>query len=126
MQEFSFIGCDYHLFFIMRFFFLVLLQSVEFSKLVGLLKPEEPDDVILSACQKLLSFFVQRPEQKHVFMSQHGFLPLMDLLEIPRNRVCSFFLLITRIFWKLSRVSIIYGYSFHFPFGLSGLSGSNS
>ncbi|KAL0904969.1 hypothetical protein M5K25_027136 [Dendrobium thyrsiflorum] len=74
------------------------IQSVEFSKLVGLLKPEEPDDVILSACQKLLSFFVQRPEQKHVFMSQHGFLPLMDLLEIPRNRViCSVLQIINQI-----------------------------
>ncbi|KAI0489109.1 hypothetical protein KFK09_028950 [Dendrobium nobile] len=74
------------------------IQSVEFSKLVGLLKPEEPDDVILSACQKLLSFFVQRPEQKHVFMSQHGFLPLMDLLEIPRNRaICSVLQIINQI-----------------------------
>jgi len=68
--------------------FLVFSQSTEFSKLVGLLKPEESEDVILSACQKLISFFIQRPEQKHVFMSQHGFLPLMELLDVPRNRVC--------------------------------------
>ncbi|PKU75336.1 MAP3K epsilon protein kinase 1-like [Dendrobium catenatum] len=75
-----------------------LIQSVEFNKLVGLLKPEKPEDVILSACQKLLSFFVQRPEQKHVFVSQHGFLPLIDLLEIPRNRViCSVLQIINQI-----------------------------
>ncbi|XP_020577946.1 MAP3K epsilon protein kinase 1-like [Phalaenopsis equestris] len=75
-----------------------LIQSVEFSKLIGLLKPEQPDDVIVSACQKLLSFFVQRPEQKHVFISQHGFLPLMDLLEVPRNRViCSVLQIINQI-----------------------------
>lgn len=55
-----------------------------------MLKPEEPDDVILSACQKLLSFFIQRPEQKNVFVSQYGFLPLIDLLEVPRNRVSAF------------------------------------
>ncbi|PKA59968.1 Mitogen-activated protein kinase kinase kinase NPK1 [Apostasia shenzhenica] len=75
-----------------------LIQSVEFSKLIGLLKPEESEDVILSACQKLLAFFLQRPEQKHVFITQHGFLPLMDLLEVPRNRViCSVLQIINQI-----------------------------
>ncbi|KAG0497398.1 hypothetical protein HPP92_002089 [Vanilla planifolia] len=75
-----------------------LIQSVEFSKLVGMLKPEEPEDVILSACHKLLAFFDQRPEQKHVFISQHGFFPLMDLLEVPRNRViCSVLQIINQI-----------------------------
>lgn len=74
------------------------LQSVEFSKLVGLLKPEAPEDVILSACQKLLVFFAQRPEQKHVYMSQHGFLPLMEVLEVPKNRViCSVLQIINHI-----------------------------
>lgn len=75
-----------------------LNQSIEFSKLIGLLKPEEPEDVILSACQKLLSFFVQRPEQKHTFICQHGFLLLIDLLEVPRNRViCSVLQVINQI-----------------------------
>ncbi|XP_026659914.2 MAP3K epsilon protein kinase 1-like isoform X4 [Phoenix dactylifera] len=78
------------------------LQSVEFSKLVGLLKPEAPEDVILSACQKLMVFFAHRPEQKHVYMSQHGFLPLMELLEVPKNRlhlqvICSVFQIINHI-----------------------------
>ncbi|KAJ6848234.1 MAP3K epsilon protein kinase 1-like isoform X3 [Iris pallida] len=74
------------------------LQSVEFSKLVTLLKPEESEEVILSACQKLITFFFQRPEQKHVFVSQHGFLPLMELLEVPRNRViCSVLQIINQI-----------------------------
>ncbi|XP_020088116.1 MAP3K epsilon protein kinase 1-like isoform X1 [Ananas comosus] len=63
------------------------LQPVDFSKIVGLLKPEEPEDVILSACQKLIVLFEQRPEQKQNYMSRHGFLPLMDLLEVPKNRV---------------------------------------
>ncbi|KAJ3681199.1 hypothetical protein LUZ60_015688 [Juncus effusus] len=66
------------------------VQTVEFSKIVGLLKPEEPEEVILSACQKLVLFFTQRPEQKQTFMSQHGFLPLMELLDIPKHRIsCS-------------------------------------
>lgn len=63
------------------------IQSVEFSKLISLLKPEEPEVVILSACQKLIALFTQRPEQKHVFMSQHGFLPLLELLDVPKNHV---------------------------------------
>ncbi|KAH7658149.1 Non-specific serine/threonine protein kinase protein [Dioscorea alata] len=68
---------------------LFTLQPVEFSKLVGLLKPDVPEDRILSACQKLFTFFTQRPEQKHVFMSQYGLLPLMELLDVPKNRVIS-------------------------------------
>ncbi|XP_073129923.1 MAP3K epsilon protein kinase 1-like [Henckelia pumila] len=66
------------------------LQAVEFSKLVSSLRPDEPEDVIVSVCQKLNTFFRQRPEQKIVFITQHGFLPLMELLEVPRTRViCS-------------------------------------
>ncbi|XP_057773612.1 MAP3K epsilon protein kinase 1-like isoform X2 [Salvia miltiorrhiza] len=66
------------------------LQAVEFSKLVSLLRPDEPEDVIVSSCQKLTTFFHQRPDQKIVFITQHGLLPLMELLEVPRTRViCS-------------------------------------
>lgn len=66
------------------------LQAVEFRQLVSSLRPDESDDVILSACQKLTTFFHQRPEQKIVFVTQHGLLPLMELLEAPRIRViCS-------------------------------------
>ncbi|KAL1568774.1 MAP3K epsilon protein kinase 1 [Salvia divinorum] len=66
------------------------LQAVEFSKLVSLLRPDEPEDVIVSSCQKLTTFFHQRPDQKIVFITQHGLLPLMELLEVPKPRViCS-------------------------------------
>ncbi|KAL8520639.1 hypothetical protein ACS0TY_011250 [Phlomoides rotata] len=66
------------------------LQAVEFSKLVSSLRPDEPEDVIVSSCQKLTTFFHQRPEQKIVFITQHGLLPIMELLEVPRTRViCS-------------------------------------
>lgn len=69
---------------------LLHLQAVEFSKLVSSLRPDEPEDVIVSSCQKLTAFFHQRPEQKIVFITQHGLLPLMELLEVPRTRViCS-------------------------------------
>ncbi|KAL2329130.1 hypothetical protein Fmac_022557 [Flemingia macrophylla] len=74
------------------------LQAVEFSKLVGSLKPGESEDVIVSACQKLIGIFNQRPEQKIVFVTQHGFLPLADLLEVPKTRViCSVLQLINQI-----------------------------
>ncbi|KAK7404350.1 hypothetical protein VNO78_05179 [Psophocarpus tetragonolobus] len=74
------------------------LQAVEFSKLVGSLKPEESEDVIVSACQKLIGIFHQRPEQKIVFVTQHGLLPLTDLLEVPKTRViCSVLQLINQI-----------------------------
>ncbi|MFS8030911.1 putative protein kinase STE-STE-Pl family [Helianthus anomalus] len=63
------------------------LQAVEFGKLVSQLRPEEPEDVIVSSCHKLTMFFQHRPEQKHVFMTQHGLLPLLELLEVPRTRV---------------------------------------
>ncbi|XP_071702507.1 MAP3K epsilon protein kinase 1-like isoform X3 [Rutidosis leptorrhynchoides] len=63
------------------------LQAVEFGKLVSQLRPEESEDVVVSACQKLTVFFQHRPEQKLVFMTQHGLLPLLELLEVPRTRV---------------------------------------
>ncbi|XP_058086344.1 MAP3K epsilon protein kinase 1-like isoform X2 [Magnolia sinica] len=74
------------------------LQAVEFSKLVGSLKPEESEDVIVSSCQKLIAFFQERPEQKIVFVTQHGLLPLMELLEVPKHRViCSVLQIINQI-----------------------------
>jgi hypothetical protein len=60
---------------------------VEFNKVVGLLKPEEPEQVIIPACQKLIVFFTQRPETKETFMSQHGFLPLLELLDLKKPQV---------------------------------------
>ncbi|XP_011621140.1 MAP3K epsilon protein kinase 1 isoform X1 [Amborella trichopoda] len=74
------------------------IQAIEFSKLVGSLKPEEPEDVIVSACQKLLVLFHEHPEQKIVFISQHGLLPLMELLDLPKNRViCSALQIVNQI-----------------------------
>ncbi|XP_050230992.1 MAP3K epsilon protein kinase 1-like isoform X2 [Mercurialis annua] len=74
------------------------LQAVEFGRLVGSLRPEESEDVIVSACQKLIVIFHQRSEQKIVFITQHGLLPLMELLEVPKTRViCSVLQLINQI-----------------------------
>lgn len=74
------------------------LQAVEFSRLVGSLRAEESEDAIVSACQKLIAIFHQRPEQKIVFVTQHGLLPLMELLEVPKTRViCSVLQLINQI-----------------------------
>lgn len=74
----------------MKYFCCLYLQSVEYSKIVAQLKPGESEEVILSACQKLMLFFSHRPEQKQIYVSQNGFLPLMELLELPKNRVCIF------------------------------------
>ncbi|KAF3336305.1 serine/threonine-protein kinase sepA-like protein [Carex littledalei] len=63
------------------------LQSVEFNKVVGLLKPEEPEQVIIPACQKLTVFFTRRPETKETFMSQHGFLQLIELLDLKKPQI---------------------------------------
>ncbi|XVE66333.1 hypothetical protein DITRI_Ditri08aG0071900 [Diplodiscus trichospermus] len=74
------------------------LQAIEFSRLVGSLRPEESEDAIVTACQKLVAIFHQRPEQKIVFVTQHGLLPLMELLDVPRTRViCSVLQLINQI-----------------------------
>ncbi|CAA7050997.1 unnamed protein product [Microthlaspi erraticum] len=74
------------------------LQAVEFSRLVSCLRPDETEDAIANSCQKLAAMFRQRPEQKAVFVTQHGFLPLMDLLDIPKSRViCGVLQLINEI-----------------------------
>ncbi|TVU16437.1 hypothetical protein EJB05_40000 [Eragrostis curvula] len=74
------------------------LQSVEYSKIVAQLKTVESEEVILSACQKLQMFFSHRPEQKQIYVTQNGFLPLMELLELPKNRIiCSVLQLINCI-----------------------------
>ncbi|CAN6968447.1 unnamed protein product [Brassica oleracea var. botrytis] len=63
------------------------LQAVEFSRLVSFLRPDESEDAIVSSSEKLVVIFRQRPEQKAVFVTQHGFLPLMDLLDAPKSPV---------------------------------------
>ncbi|KAL8105624.1 hypothetical protein AgCh_029434 [Apium graveolens] len=65
-------------------------KGVEYSRLISSLRPDEPEDVLVSACQKLTAFFHQSPEQRLGFLTQHGFVPLVELLEVPNIRViCS-------------------------------------
>ncbi|XP_048592517.1 MAP3K epsilon protein kinase 1-like isoform X3 [Brassica napus] len=74
------------------------LQAVEFSRLVSFLRPDESEDAIVSSCEKLVVMFRQRPEQKTVFVTQHGFLPLMDLLDAPKSPVtCAVLQLINEV-----------------------------
>ncbi|KAJ4898042.1 MAP3K epsilon protein kinase 1 [Raphanus sativus] len=74
------------------------LQAVEFTRLVSSLRADESEDAIVSSSQKLVVMFRQRHEQKAVFVTQHGFLPLMDLLDIPKPRVtCAVLQLINEI-----------------------------
>uniref|UniRef100_A0A6N2MM33 Uncharacterized protein n=1 Tax=Salix viminalis TaxID=40686 RepID=A0A6N2MM33_SALVM len=53
----------------------------------GLVFDEKLPPENLFPLQKLISIFHQRPEQKIVFITQHGLLPLMELLEVPKTRV---------------------------------------
>lgn len=62
-------------------------QSVEISRLIGFLKPEESEDSIIKACQRLVSLFREHPEQKMHLISQHGVMTFMDMLEMKNNRV---------------------------------------
>ncbi|KAI5067191.1 hypothetical protein GOP47_0017719 [Adiantum capillus-veneris] len=62
-------------------------QSLEISRLIGLLKPEESEDSILRACQRLVSILGEHPDQKTHFISQHGVTTFMDMLETKNNRV---------------------------------------
>ncbi|KAL6005743.1 hypothetical protein ACLOJK_006316 [Asimina triloba] len=64
-------------------------RDAEINKLVGSLKPEEPEDVIVSTCQKLSAFFQEHPDQKIAFITDHGLLPLVDLLEVSKIPVIS-------------------------------------
>ncbi|KAG2318339.1 hypothetical protein Bca52824_011552 [Brassica carinata] len=78
--------------------FLISLVAVEFSRLVSSLRPSETEDTIVTSCQKLVAMFRHRPEQKVVFVTQHGFLPVMDLLDSPKSRVtCAVLQLINEI-----------------------------
>lgn len=92
MFLFYFGSCNRHF---LTFNSCVILQALDFGKLVGMLKAEETEDTIVSACQKLISLFQQRPEQKHVFLSQNGFVPLMELLGVRKIRVSIYNMLVT-------------------------------
>ncbi|KAH6554559.1 hypothetical protein KP509_1Z325000 [Ceratopteris richardii] len=61
--------------------------SLEISRLIGMLKPEESEDSIVRACHRLVSILRENPEQKAHFISQHGAMSFMDMLEMKNNRV---------------------------------------
>ncbi|MCO5557593.1 hypothetical protein L7F22_011159 [Adiantum nelumboides] len=66
---------------------IIRTQSQEISRLIGLLKPEESEDSILRACQRLVSLLGEHPEQRAQVISQHGVTTFMDMLETKNNRV---------------------------------------
>ncbi|CAI9762247.1 unnamed protein product [Fraxinus pennsylvanica] len=95
-------------------------HAVEFSKLVSPLRPDEPEDVIVSSCQILTTFFQQRQEQKIVFITQHGLLPLMELLEVPRTRVCSPYQAQSLLLAPTELCDICYLHYWHYYYEISG------
>ncbi|CAM6114867.1 unnamed protein product [Calypogeia fissa] len=62
-------------------------QAMEITRLVSLLKPDESEDAVISACQKLVGIFRDYPEQKAHLISQHGIIPLVEMLDVSNNRV---------------------------------------
>lgn len=67
-----------------------IVQALEVSRLMAMLKLDETEEVILAACQKLSSIFREFPKQKQDFMKPHGLIPLMDMLDMNNNRVQHF------------------------------------
>jgi hypothetical protein len=63
---------------------------MEITRLVSLLKPDESEEAIVSACSKLVAIFQDYPEQKSHLVSQHGIFPLVEMLEVNNNRVRAF------------------------------------
>ncbi|KAG0497377.1 hypothetical protein HPP92_002068 [Vanilla planifolia] len=77
-----------------------LIQSVEFSKLVGMLKPEEPEDVILSACTSFLhSLFSVQSKNMFSFPSMDSFLLWISLKFREIESYVLFFKLSIRLLW---------------------------
>lgn len=68
----------------------LLDQASEVNRLMGLLKPEEQDEVVISACQKLVLILREFPNRKSHLISHHGLIPLMDMLETNSNKVRNF------------------------------------
>ncbi|KAL2634846.1 hypothetical protein R1flu_006325 [Riccia fluitans] len=62
-------------------------QAVEIQRLGDLLKPDESEESVVLACQKLVAIFREHPKQKGHLISQHGIIPLMDMLDVNNNRV---------------------------------------
>ncbi|KAG0560320.1 hypothetical protein M758_10G166700 [Ceratodon purpureus] len=62
-------------------------QSSEFTRLMGMVKLEEHEELVISACQRLVLILREFPNQKSRLISRHGLIPLMDMLETSNNKV---------------------------------------
>ncbi|KAJ7536364.1 hypothetical protein O6H91_12G066000 [Diphasiastrum complanatum] len=62
-------------------------QALEVTRLIGLLKPEESEEIVITACQKLISICRELPEQRTHLISQHGVMPILEMLELNNNRI---------------------------------------
>ncbi|KAM9966163.1 hypothetical protein ACTFIR_006355 [Dictyostelium discoideum] len=57
-------------------------MSSEILKLMNLLTPEQPEEVISSACTQLITMFKENSEQKTLLIRRHGVIPIMEMLEV--------------------------------------------
>jgi len=66
---------------------LVAQQSEQVEKLIGLLRPDQDDETVLSACDKLEHLFREQPAQRRTLLTHHGVIPIMDMLEMSNTKV---------------------------------------
>jgi hypothetical protein len=68
---------------------------------MGMVKLEEHEEFVISACQRLVLILREFPNQKSRLISRHGLIPLMDMLETSNNKVrnlgLSLFLVVGRL-----------------------------
>jgi serine/threonine protein kinase len=65
----------------------VAKQAAEIMRLIRLLKPQERDSVILNACKKLIVIFQENPAHRQHFITHHGVIPIMEMLEVSSPEV---------------------------------------
>eukprot|EP00743_Colponemidia_sp_Colp-15_P006476 GILK01006971.1.p1 GENE.GILK01006971.1~~GILK01006971.1.p1 ORF type:complete len:1130 (+),score=224.67 GILK01006971.1:94-3483(+) len=67
-------------------------QSAEIQKLLGQLKPDDPAEGIINACNRLIEIFKESPGSKTHLITHHGVVPLLEMLEVSNQTVLHYIL----------------------------------
>eukprot|EP00164_Ancoracysta_twista_P003180 GFYU01004243.1.p1 GENE.GFYU01004243.1~~GFYU01004243.1.p1 ORF type:complete len:1033 (+),score=320.77 GFYU01004243.1:301-3399(+) len=59
----------------------------EVLKLIAVLQPNEEEDAILQACQKLVELFKTYPALKKYLIANHGVIPIMEMLQVAKPQL---------------------------------------
>lgn len=76
-------------------------QFSEFTRLMGMVKLENHEELVISSCQRLVLILREFPNQKSRLISRHGLIPLMDMLETSSTRVRNLGLLSFHVVFRL-------------------------